>query len=85
MTQKDQNATGENGTFDMPTNTVTLTGNVIVTRGKDVMRGQRLVVDLTTGVSKMESGGGQVEGLFQSSPHGDFGPPGGSARPARAN
>ena len=48
--------------FDMKLNTVTLNGNVVVTRGQDVLRGQKLVVDLTSGVSRME--GGRVEGLF---------------------
>src|SRR5205814_5686091 len=71
VTQKDQNATGDAGIFDTRANTVTLSGNVVVTRGKDIMRGQRLVVDLTTGVSHMESGGGRVEGLFQSAPRSD--------------
>jgi lipopolysaccharide export system protein LptA len=89
VTEKEQNATGDTGVFDMPSNTVTLTGSlgnpVVITRGKDVMRGQRLVVDLTTGVSKIESGGGQVEGLFQSSPHGDVNFPGATPRPSHAN
>jgi lipopolysaccharide export system protein LptA len=72
VTQKDQNAEGDKGTFDMQANTVTLTGNVIVTKGKDVVRGQRLVVDLNTGVSRVESaGGGQVESLFGSAPRND--------------
>jgi lipopolysaccharide export system protein LptA len=64
VTQKDQNATGDNGIFDMRANTVTLVGNVVVTRGRDVLRGNRLVVDLENGVSKMDQG--RVEGLFQS-------------------
>jgi lipopolysaccharide export system protein LptA len=81
--QKDQNATGDNGTFDMQSNTMTLIGNVVVTRGKDVVRGQRLVVDLNTGVSRIESpAGGQVESLFQSGSR-DSNPPG--ARPQRGN
>jgi len=63
--QKDQNATGDTAIFSMRENTVTLTGNVIVTRGQDVLRGQRLVVDLTSGVTRMDQG--RVEGLFQSS------------------
>ena len=67
VTQNDQTATGDRADFDMRSNTVTLKGNVVVTRGQDVLRGQRLVVDLTTGVTKMESGGGRVEGLFRSS------------------
>jgi lipopolysaccharide export system protein LptA len=67
VTQKDQTATGDNGTFDMRANTVTLVGNVMVTQGPNVLRGDRLVVDLTTGVSRVESGSrGRVEGLFQS-------------------
>jgi lipopolysaccharide export system protein LptA len=66
VTQKDQNATGDAATFNMRENTVTLVGNVVVTRGADILRGQRLVVDLTSGVSKMDQG--RVEGLFQSGP-----------------
>ena len=67
VTQKDQTATGQLGIFDMPTNTVTLTGGVVMTQGQNVLRGEKLVVDLTSGVSKVESaknGRGRVEGLF---------------------
>jgi lipopolysaccharide export system protein LptA len=64
VTQKDQNAVGETATFNMRENTVTLIGNVIVTRGGDVLRGQRLVVDLTSGVSKMD--GGRVDVLIDT-------------------
>ena len=69
VTQKDQTATGELGIFDMKRNTVTLTGNpVVMTQGQNVLRGDRLVVDLTSGVSRVESGKngqGRVQGLFQ--------------------
>lgn len=69
VTQKDQTATGELGIFDMKTNTVTLTGNpVVMTQGQNVLRGEKLVVDLTSGVSRVESGKngqGRVQGLFQ--------------------
>ena len=61
VTQKDHNATGDSGIFDMRANTVTLVGNVVVTRGQDVLRGRRLVVDLTTGTSKIDG----AEALFQ--------------------
>ena len=70
VTQKEQTATGELGVFDMKTNTVTLTGNVVMTQGQNVLRGDRLVVDLTSGVSRVESGKngqGRVQGLFQPS------------------
>jgi len=66
VTQKDQVATGDAGEFDVQTNTVTLTGNVVVTRGQDVLRGQRLVVDLTNGVSRVDSGRGRVELLVDT-------------------
>jgi lipopolysaccharide export system protein LptA len=66
VVQQDQNASGDAATFNMRENTVTLVGNVIVTRGTNVLRGQRLVVDLTSGVSKMD--GGRIDGIFQSAP-----------------
>jgi lipopolysaccharide export system protein LptA len=67
VVQKDQKATGDTATFNMRENTVMLTGNVVVTRGADILRGHRLVVDLTNGVSKMDQGAGtRVEGLFQT-------------------
>ena len=68
VTQKEQTATGESGIFDMKTNTVTLNGNVVMTQGQNMLRGDRLVVDLTSGVSRVESGKngqGRVQGLFQ--------------------
>ncbi|MEX0753476.1 MAG: LptA/OstA family protein [Xanthobacteraceae bacterium] len=63
VTQKDQTATGDRGIFDMRANTVTLIGNVIISQGQNVLRGERLTVDLTSGVSRIE--GGRVQGLFQ--------------------
>jgi lipopolysaccharide export system protein LptA len=70
VTQKDQTATGELGIFDMKTNTVTLTGNpVVMTQGQNVLRGGKLVVDLTSGVSRVEAGksGQGVQMLVQPS------------------
>jgi lipopolysaccharide export system protein LptA len=90
VTQKEQTATGELGLFDMPSNTVTLTGNVVMTQGKNVLRGDKLIVDLTSGVSRVESGKnghGRVQGLFLPSSGGmpDMKPPGAGnpAAPAR--
>jgi lipopolysaccharide export system protein LptA len=65
--QKDQTATGETGIFDMASNTVTLSGNVVVKQGENILRGDRLVVDLTSGAAKVESGKsgtGRVQGMF---------------------
>ncbi|MFG1373418.1 LptA/OstA family protein [Xanthobacter oligotrophicus] len=60
---KEQTATGDSGVFEMKTNTVTLVGKpVVLTQGPNVIRGQKLVVDLVSGVSKFE--GGRVESLI---------------------
>ena len=88
VTQKDQIATGDRGDFDMRTNMVTLTGNVVVTKGEDVIRGEKLVVNLTDGVSRMDSGGGRVQMLVnprseEKSAQGQS--QGKPARPARPN
>ncbi len=64
LTQKEQRAVGERADFDVPNNILTLTGKVVVTRGEDVMRGHRLIVNMATGVAQVESGGGQVEMLI---------------------
>jgi lipopolysaccharide export system protein LptA len=64
-TQKDQTATGDNGVFEMKTNTAVLTGNVVVTQGDNVIRGDKLFIDMTTGVSRVESNKGRVDALFK--------------------
>jgi lipopolysaccharide export system protein LptA len=66
--QKDQTATGDTGLFDMKSNTVTLLSNVVVSQGPNVLHGERLVVDLTTGVSRVDAGStnGPVRMLIQN-------------------
>ena len=52
----------------MKANTVTLQGNVVVSQGQNVMRGDKLVVNLTTGVSQVIAGpSNRVNVLMQSS------------------
>jgi len=69
VVQKDQTATGESGIFDMRANTVTLLGNVVISQGPNVVKGDTLTVDMTTGVSRISCGKAQekcrVQGLFQ--------------------
>jgi lipopolysaccharide export system protein LptA len=67
VTQKDQVVTGETAVFDTKTNLITMLGGVVLTQGKNVLRGDRLLVDMTTGVSRVESDSGRVQGLFVSS------------------
>jgi lipopolysaccharide export system protein LptA len=70
VTQKDQVVTGETAVFDTKTNLITMLGGIVLTQGKNVLRGDRLMVDMTTGVSRVESDTGRVQGLFQSSGQG---------------
>jgi lipopolysaccharide export system protein LptA len=66
VTSKDQKATGSKGVFDMASNTVVMTGGVVLSQGPNVIRGDRLFVDLTKQTSRIETGGstGRVRGLF---------------------
>lgn len=72
LTQNDQIATGDNVSFDAKANSATLTGNVGVTQGQNVVRGDKLVVDLTTGhaqVDMADHAQGRVQSVFY--PHQD--------------
>ena len=53
---KDQNASGDLGIYDLKTKTITLSGNVVVSQGPNVIHGERVVVDTTTGNARVESG-----------------------------
>lgn len=67
--------TGDNGVYDVVARTVTMTGKVVLTKEKDVMRGSQLTVNLETGVATLGGGskpagvpasqnGGRVQGIF---------------------
>jgi lipopolysaccharide export system protein LptA len=53
---KDQNASGDLGVYDLKKKTITLTGNVVVSQGKNVIHGDRVVVDTVTGNAHLDSG-----------------------------
>jgi lipopolysaccharide export system protein LptA len=63
-----ETAEGDLGTYDVDNGVITLTGEVVLTQGNNVIKGNRVVFDLTTGQSTMDgdkSGGdGRVRGLF---------------------
>jgi lipopolysaccharide export system protein LptA len=67
---KSGTATGQTGVYDVPKKIVTLNGNVVLKKGKDVMRGPQLVVNLATGQANLGSGGatpgtgGRVQAVF---------------------
>jgi lipopolysaccharide export system protein LptA len=67
VTQKDQVVTGETAIFDTRANLITMVGGaggVVLTQCKNVLQGDRLKVDMTTGVSRVESDSGKVKGMF---------------------
>ncbi len=71
---KDQNASGDLGVYDLIAKTITLTGNVVVSQGQNVIHGERVVVDTVSGNARVESnnqgGGGtpsRVRALIQPS------------------
>jgi len=63
-----QTAQGDSSVYDVDKGLIIMNGNVVLTRDKNVIRGNRLVLNLTTGKSKVEGGtsasGGRVRGLF---------------------
>ncbi|WBL78958.1 LPS ABC transporter substrate-binding protein LptA [Bradyrhizobium xenonodulans] len=76
VTQKDQVVTGETAVFDTKTNQITMLGGVVLTQCKNVLRGDRLAVDMTTGVSRVESDSGRVQALLPQGGGNDCGPGG---------
>ena len=62
--QKDQVVTGDKAVFDTKANLITMSGGVVLTQCQNVLRGDRLMVDMTTGVSRVESDAGRVQALF---------------------
>lgn len=60
-------AQGQKGLYQVNLRTITLSGNVVLTRHKNVMRGTQLVINLETGLAQLTAQGmpgGRVEGLF---------------------
>jgi lipopolysaccharide export system protein LptA len=67
VTQKDQAVTGETAVLDTKTNLITMRGGVMLIHCQDVLRGDRLLVDMSTGVSRVESDRGKVQALLPQS------------------
>ena len=57
-----EKAKGDMGVYDVMEQRLTLTGTVVLTRGQDVLRGKKLVMNLATGQSQIS--GGRVHGRF---------------------
>jgi lipopolysaccharide export system protein LptA len=64
---KDQNASGDLGVYDLKSKTITLSGNVVVSQGQNVIHGERVVVDTATGNARVESGSTAAAGIGTAS------------------
>ena len=53
----DQRVRGDRAVYDAKAQTLTVTGSVAASRGQDVMKGERLVVNTVSGDARMEGGG----------------------------
>ena len=68
--EDDQTTTSDWALFDVPSQLVTVGGNVVLSQGQNVLKGDRLVIDLNTGESRFENtgptaaGGGRIRALF---------------------
>ncbi|UVK50626.1 LptA/OstA family protein [Mesorhizobium sp. AR02] len=57
----DQIATGDNGTFDMKTQVLVLSGKeVVMSQGPNVLKGCKLTVQMKTGLANVDGCGGRV-------------------------
>jgi lipopolysaccharide export system protein LptA len=57
----DQTVTGNSASVDMGSQTITVSGGVVLTQGSNVLTGTRLVVNLETGRARVE---GSTRGVF---------------------
>lgn len=64
---KDQIATGDSGVYERMTDIMTLVGNVTLTQGVNVTKGEKLIYNIGTGVAFVEAGkSGRVSSSFVS-------------------
>lgn len=70
-------AVGDSGVYDVPQQTIRLTGNVVLTKDANVMRGNALEVSMATGLARLTADSanatpgqprGRVQGLFVPAP-----------------
>jgi len=68
--EDDQTTTSDWAIYDVPAGLVTVGGNVVLSQGQNVLKGDRLVIDLKTGESRFENtgtaatGGRRIRALF---------------------
>ncbi len=64
-TAPDETASGDKAVFEVDKKLITMTGAVVLTRGKNILRGSKLVIETETGRSRLDpDANGRVKGLF---------------------
>ncbi len=65
-TSKENTVTAENGVYQVQTEDIVLTGNVVISQGANVASGCKLIANLKTNQAKLEAcaGGGRVKSIF---------------------
>ncbi|MHA7900256.1 MAG: LptA/OstA family protein [Henriciella sp.] len=56
----DLKVNGDLGVYVASADTITLTGNIVLVRGEDVAKGERLTIELEAGRTTLDGGGSQV-------------------------
>jgi lipopolysaccharide export system protein LptA len=73
----DQTTTSDWAIYDVPAGLVTVGGNVVLSQGQNVLKGDRLVINLKTGESRFENtgtaaaGGRRIRALFMPKQDGE--------------
>lgn len=55
---------GDNAVYTQSSDTLVVTGDVVLTQGQNVLKGSRLVVNVGAGRATMDEGPGRVRGVF---------------------
>ncbi len=54
VVQKDQQGSGDTAIYEKASETMTMSGNVVLTQGQNVAKGQKLIVNMRTGQARLE-------------------------------
>jgi lipopolysaccharide export system protein LptA len=68
VTENNSRASADAATFNMKTQIAVMTGNVVLSQGSNILSGEKLTVDLNSGIARVEQvPGGRIKGVFTPS------------------
>ena len=76
LTTSNKTATSNTGTFDQKKNTLQLNGSVILKHGQNVIEGDKLVYNITSGVAQMFSDHNKIKAVIVQQPNSAHKPSG---------